>query len=118
MSSARVTPAWSARGYQRPDLLDKVAAFGHGGHPDAPAAPELQQSLVAELAERAQDRVGVDPEQLGEIAGGRDPFPGLALPRGDGPADRRGHLLVQGAKVLFFEAQQHGANENSTIVSI
>jgi hypothetical protein len=69
------------------------AALGRAGDADAPPAPELEQALVAQQAQRPERRVGVDAEDRGEVAGGRQPLARpvvgdqAGLPRGDG-ADR------------------------------
>ncbi len=47
---------------------------------DAAAAAELEQAFVAELAECAQDGVGVDAENGGQVFGGGRRSPGLASP--------------------------------------
>jgi hypothetical protein len=47
---------------------------GVAGHGDAPAPAELEQTLVAKQAERAEDRVAVDAEDGSEVARRRLPF--------------------------------------------
>src|SRR5262249_9266114 len=71
------------------------ALLGSAADGDAPAAAELEQALLAELPERAQHGVAVDPEDGREVACRRKPLarPGLAV--GDCPADLGRHLLVQ-----------------------
>ena len=75
--------------------FDDGALFGCAGDGDAAAAAELEQAFVAELAEGAEDGVGVDAEDGGEVSGGREPFAGLGFAVGDGAADLGGDLFVQ-----------------------
>ena len=74
--------------------FDDGALFGSAGDGDAAAAAEFEQAFVAELAEGAQDGVGVDAEDGGEVFGGRESFAGFGFAVGDGAADLAGDLLV------------------------
>ena len=60
--------------------LDDGAAFGGAGDGDAAAAAELEQAFVAEQAQGAEDGVGVDAEDGGEVFGRGSRSPGLASP--------------------------------------
>src|SRR5215468_7105424 len=55
---------------ERSCLFDDSAVLWCAGDGDAPAAAELEQALVAELAQRSQDGVGVDAEDVSEVLGG------------------------------------------------
>lgn len=57
---------------------------------DAPAAPELQESLLAEQAQRAEDGVRVDAEHGSEVTGSWQAFSGLCFPIGNRTADPGG----------------------------
>ena len=59
---------------------DDGALFGGAGDGDAAAAAELEQSFVAEHAKGAEDGVGVDLEDGGEVFGWGRRSPGLASP--------------------------------------
>ena len=61
--------------------------LGGSGDGDAAAAAELEQAFVAELAECAQDGVGVDAEDGGKVFGRREAFAGLGFAVGDRAAD-------------------------------
>ena len=50
--------------------FDDGSAFGGAGDGDAASAAEFEQAFVAEGAEGAQDGVGVDAEDGGEVFGG------------------------------------------------
>ena len=76
-------------------LFDDGAVFGVSGDGDAAAAAELEQAFVAELAEGAQDGVGVDAEDGGEVFGGWESFAGFGFAVGDGAADLAGDLFVK-----------------------
>ena len=57
-----------------------AVALGRAGDRHAAAAAELEQALVAQQAQRAQHRVGVDAELGGEILRRRQPLARLASP--------------------------------------
>ena len=80
---------------------------------DAAPAPELEEALVAELAEGAQNGVRVHAEHGGQVAGGREPFAGQGFALRDGPPELRGHLLVQGRGVGAVDV-----NSRMVLVSI
>ena len=81
--------------------LDDGAAFGRAGDGDAAAAPELEQSLVAEQPQRTQHGVGVDAEDGGEVLGGREALSGLGFSVGDRASDLGGDLFVEVGGVGF-----------------
>jgi glucose/arabinose dehydrogenase len=62
---------------------------------DATPAPELEQSLVAEQAQRTQHGVRVDAEDGGEILRRREALSRLRLSLGDRPSNLSGDLFVQ-----------------------
>ena len=74
---------------------DHGGLFGRTGDGDASAAAKLEQSLVAQFAQCAQDGVGVDAEHGGEVFRRRQPLAGLGLAVCDRAADLAGYLLVQ-----------------------
>jgi hypothetical protein len=76
-------------------LGDDGAALWGAGNGDAAAAAEVEQALVAQLAECAQHGVGVDAKHGREIARRWQSFAGVGFPVGDGTADLSGDLLVQ-----------------------
>ena len=76
-------------------LGDDGAAFGRAGDGDSAAAAELEQALVAELSESAQDRVRVHVEYGGDVLGGREPLARLGFSVCNRPADLGRDLLVQ-----------------------
>jgi len=83
--------------------LDDGAAFGGAGDGDAAAAAEFEQAFVAELAEGAEDGVGVDAEDVGEVFGGWESFAGFGFAVGDGAADLGCDLFVQVEGVVVVE---------------
>jgi hypothetical protein len=86
-------------------LFDDGAVLWGAGDGDAAAAAEPEQAFVAELAECAQDGVGVDAEDRGEVSGRWQAFAGFGFAVGDGAADFAGDLLVElGALVVFSSA--------------
>lgn len=97
-------------------LGDDGALLWRPGDGDAAAAAELEQALVTQRPERAQDGVGVDAELGREVARGRKPLPGLGLAVRDGSPDLRGDLGVQ---VGWFEGVhldiQHDTSDTSII---
>ena len=81
-------------------LFDDGALLGGAGDGDAAAAAEFEQAFVAELAERAEDGVGVDAEDGGEVFGGWQSFAGFGFAVGDGAADL-GRRLARGGLVAL-----------------
>ena len=75
-------------------LLYDGSAFGCACDGDATSAAELEQTLVAKETEGAQDGVGVDVEDVGEVFGGWEAFAGFGFAVCDGAADFGGDLLV------------------------
>ena len=65
-------------------VFDDGALFGGAGDGDAVAASEFEEAFVAELAEGAEDGVGVDVEDGGEVFGGWESFAGFGFAVGDG----------------------------------
>ena len=98
-------------------LFDEGALFGGAGDGDAAAAAEFEEAFVAELAECAQDGVGVDAEDGREVFGGWEPFAGFGFAVGDGAADLGGDLFVQVEGVLAVELDlAHNASHCSVIL--
>ena len=89
---------------------------GCAGDGDAAAAAELEQAVVAELAECFEDGVGVDAELGGEVFGRRESFAGFGFAVGDGAADLGGDLVVQVEGVIAVELDiPHCARQCSVI---
>ena len=90
--------------------------LGGAGDGDAAAAAEFEEAFVAELAEGAEDGVGVDAEDGGEVFGGWESFAGFGFAVGDGAADLAGDLFVQVEGVVAVELDiPHGASQYSVI---
>ena len=97
--------------------LDDRAAFRCAGNRDAAAAAEFEQAFVAELAEGAEDGVGVDAENGCEVFGGWESFAGFGFAVGDGAADLGGDLFVEVEVVLAVELDiAYGASQCSVIL--
>ena len=97
-------------------LFDEGALFGGAGDGDAAAAAEVEEAFVAELAEGAEDGVGVDAEDRGEVFGGRESFAGFGFAVCDGAADLAGDLVVEVEGVLAVELDiPHDASQCSVI---
>jgi hypothetical protein len=91
--------------------------FGCAGYGDAVAAAEFEESFVAEESECAEDGVGVDVEDGGEVFGGWQAFSGFGFSVGDGAADFGGDLFVEVGGVVFVYLDiQHGASDTSIIL--
>ena len=65
---------------------------------DAAAAAEFEEAFVAEFAEGAQDGVGVDVENGGEVFCWRQSFAGFGFAVGDRAADLTGDLLYRSVR--------------------
>src|SRR6266511_438470 len=95
---------------------DDRAALRRPGDGDAATAPELEQPLVAKLAQRPQHGVRVDAEHGGEVARRREPLPRLRLALGDRAADLRRPLLVQIRRLCAIDLDtEHDASHSSFI---
>jgi hypothetical protein len=98
-------------------------AFDHGalrrrsGNSDAAAAAKFEQALVAQLAEGAEDGVGVDAEDGREVFRGWESFAALGFAVGDGAADLACDLFVQveGVVVVALDIP-HGDKHYSFIL--
>ena len=96
--------------------LDDCAAFRCAGNRDAAAAAEFEHAFVAELAESAEDGVGVDAEDGGEVFGGWESITALGFAVGDGAADLACDLFVQVEGVFVVELDiSHSAIHYSSI---
>ena len=73
---------------------DDSPALGAAGDRDPASATELQQPFIAQRPKRTQDGVGVDADDRGEIAGGRQPLARRGFSIGDCASDLSGDLLV------------------------
>jgi hypothetical protein len=93
------------------------AAFGGSGDSDAAAAPEIDECLVSEDAQRAQDGVRVYAEYGGEVARGRETPSWFCFTVCDRPADLGGDLLMEVGRFRSVKlAQLHGAMHTSFIL--
>ena len=98
-------------------LLDDLAALRRARDGDAAAAAELEQALVAQRPERAEDGVRVDAEHGGEVPRRRQALSGLRLAVPDRAADLGRHLLVELGRLVPIDLDaEHGASNNSSIV--
>ena len=98
-------------------FLDDGAVFGCAGDGDAAAAAEFEESFVAEESEGAEDGVGVDLEDGGEVFGRWEAFAGFGFSVGDGAADFGGDLFVEvGGVVFVYVDTQHGDSDTSIIL--
>jgi hypothetical protein len=87
------------------------------GDGDAAAAAEFEEAFVAEFAECAQDGVGVDAEDVGEVFGGWESLAGFGFAVRDGAADLGGRLFVQVERVVAVELDAaHNARHCSFIL--
>jgi hypothetical protein len=78
-------------------LLDDGALLRGAGDGDPAAAAEFEEALVPELAEGAEDGVGVDLEDGGEVFGWREPFSGFGFAACDRAADLAGDCSYRSA---------------------
>jgi hypothetical protein len=98
-------------------FFDEGALFRGAGDRDAAAAAEFEQAFVAELSQGAEDGVGVDAEDGGEVFGGWESFAGFGFAVGDGAADLACDLFVQVEGVVVVELDiSHGAMHYSFIL--
>ena len=98
-------------------LFDDGALFWGAGDGDAAAAAELEQAFVAELTEGAEDGVGVDAEDGGDVFCGWESFARLGFAISDGAADLAGDLFVQFERVVAVDLDtQHGVTHTSVIL--
>jgi hypothetical protein len=98
-------------------FFDECALFGGASDGDAAAASEFEQAFVAELAESAEDGVGVDAEDVGEVFGGWESFAGFGFAVGDGAAELACDLFVQVEGVVSVELDiPYGAMHYSSIL--
>jgi len=72
-----------------------LAALGAAGDGHAAAAAKVDQSLVPEGAQSAQDGVAIYAEHAGEVRGGRESFTRAGLAVGDRPTDLGGDLVSE-----------------------
>ncbi len=83
---------------------DRVGAGDHR----APAAPEFDQSLVAQSLVAAEHGVDVDAQGVGEGAGGGEPVAGGEAARGDGGAGGGRDLVAERYRGAGVDVEQHG----------
>jgi hypothetical protein len=96
--------------------FDQGALFRGAGDRDAAAAAEFEQAFVAELSQGAEDGVGVDAEDGGEVSSGWESFAGFGFSAGDGAADLACDLFVEVEGVVVVELDiSHGAMHYSFI---
>jgi hypothetical protein len=82
---------------------DDCASFWGAGDGDAATAAELEQSFVAQHAKGAEDSVGVDLEDGGEVFGWGEALSGVGLAVCDRAANLAGDLLVEVGGVGFVD---------------
>jgi WD40-like Beta Propeller Repeat len=99
-------------------LLHDCGAVGGAGDGNAPAAAELEQSLVTQFAKGAKDGVGVHAEHARQILGGWEPVAGPSFAVRDGTTDRPRDLVVEGGEARLVDLEiRHGASYSSVIRS-
>ncbi len=81
-------------------LGDDGSPFGATDHGDAPTPAELEESLVAEQAQRTKDGVAVDTEHSGKVDSGWESLTRGGFAVGDRAADGSGNLFVQERRVF------------------
>ena len=69
----------------------------------APAAPDLEQSLVPKLPERAEDGVSVHLQHGGQVQRGREPLALVGLSVRDRTANLGRNLLVQVRRLVSVQ---------------
>jgi len=107
-------------GQQFPGLGQYGAALRGTRNGDAPAAAELQQSLLAQQVQCPQHRVTVHSQHGRQVRGrGQSlPWPGLAL--GDSPPKLGGDLLMQRGGITWIERPidwAYGASHDGFILA-
>jgi hypothetical protein len=100
------------------DQLDRLGehrpAVEGSADTNAASLAKFEESFVAEKSQGAQDGVGVDVHDGGEVAGGREPVAGFGFAFGDRAADLCGHLVVQERGVFAIDLDiQHCASHSS-----
>ena len=70
---------------------------------DAPAAPDLEQSLVPKLPERAEDGVSVHVQHRGQVQRRREPLARAGLSVRDRSANLGRYLLVQVCRLVSVQ---------------
>jgi hypothetical protein len=96
--------------------LDNGTPLGRPSDRDPAPAPELEEALIAEQPEGAQDGVRVHAEDGGEVLRRWESLAGFRLPFGDRATDLRGNLLVEIRGVGFVHLDmKHRASDTSTI---
>jgi hypothetical protein len=97
---------------------DDGASLWAAGDCDAATATELKQPFGTQYAEGAEDGVGVDAKDCGQVARRRQPFAGFRLAVGDRTSDLACYLLVQLGRLFAAELDsEHGASNSSFIVA-
>ncbi len=93
---------------------DDGAAFGRTCHGDAVTPSELQQTLVSELAQGTEHRVGIDTEHRCEVTGRRKPLSGVRLAVCDRAPDLGCNLFVQRSRLVPVDPNvQHDTSYSS-----
>jgi len=106
-----------------PGELHKFAGAGKDRTPvrgpddgDSPPAAELQQSLISQQPQRPQHGVAVHGQHGGQVPCGRKLLTRAHLAVGDGPADLRAHLIMEGQPVVAIHIDiEHGTSQTSTM---
>jgi hypothetical protein len=98
-------------------FLNDGAAFRCRCDRDAASATELEQSLVTQHPEGAEDGVRVDAEDGGQVLSGWEALSRLRLSFGDRPADLGGDLLVEirGVAPVYLDIHNGASNTSSTV---
>ena len=106
----------SSEANELPRVRGNGSSFGSRGDGDATTAAELEQLLIAQLAQRPENGVRIDAEDSREVPRRRETFSRTCLAIGDGAADLRGHLLVELERLVPGDLDtKHGASDTSFI---
>jgi hypothetical protein len=107
----------SREGQEFADAGGDCTAIGCASDGDAASAAELKESFVSERPQGAQHRVGVHPDNRGQVFGGWKPLAGFGLAIGNRASDLGGDLFVKVGSVASADLDpEHDASYISFIV--
>jgi hypothetical protein len=100
-----------------PNFLHDGSALGRPGHDRAATASKFEQPLVLKQPQRAQDGVGVDPQDGRKVSCRRKSLTGLRLSVRDRTPNLGGDLLIEvGPSCLVQLDTNHCASNTSSTV--
>ena len=104
---------------QFPRLLDDDTSLGSGScDRHAMPARKLQQALVPERVQAAEDRVRVHPEHRGQVPSRRKPRAGFCLTVGYGSADGSSDLFVEGDRTVKVDFDIWSGTSHTVIIRL